>query len=333
MQTVEAITADWPKMSKSAVEEIVGKYGPPNEAMDSRLIWYNNGPWKRTICYRDEVPHLFPNPHSDTLECVIDYRVPPEMFSELAKFDGSVIVDRTKGEVAARCDMESADFLAINLMHKIVTGEMDAEEARKVYTETAAAYVLSRSAPLAEGFVFQLPQEDTNFKDTTTIAGAMARQTGGKSEGRPHIIGPTRRCSVSSTRRMEVHAPRHCLVQRSYSSTLTTAQLTVSSRDKPWRFFVSGCADLPRDQHGVSVRIRQRAVLTVGVSHQSTRLTSLEKREKRLVEKIARRLGAPIEWRTGNAHQLLQDLEELKLPLVAAALPCASPSNARRNGH
>ena len=180
MQTVEAITADWPKMSKSAVEEIVGKYGPPNEAMDSRLIWYNNGPWKRTICYRDEVPHLFPNPHSDTLECVIDYRVPPEMFSELAKFDGSVIVDRTKGEVPARCDMESADFLAINLMHKIVTGEMDAEEARKVYTETAAAYVLSRSAPLAEGFVFQLPQEDTNFKDTTTIAGAMARQTAGK---------------------------------------------------------------------------------------------------------------------------------------------------------
>jgi hypothetical protein len=51
------------------------------------------------------------------------------------------------------------------------------------------------------------------------------------------------------------------------------------------------------------------------------------------VEKIARRLGAPIEWRTGNAHQLLQDLEELKLPLVAAALPCASPFNARRNGH
>jgi hypothetical protein len=180
MQTVEAITADWPKMSKAAVEEIVGKYGPPNEAMDSRLIWYNNGPWKRTICYRDEVPHHFPNPHSDTLECVIDYRVPAEMFSELAKFDGSVIVERTKGEVSARCDMESANFLALNLMHKIVTGELNAEQAREVYTETAAAYVVSRSAPLAEGFQFQLAQEQTNDTDTTTIAGAMLRQTAGK---------------------------------------------------------------------------------------------------------------------------------------------------------
>ena len=76
--------------------------------------------------------------------------------------------------------MEAANFLAINLMHEIVTGKLTAEEARKVYTETAAAYVVSRSAPLAEGFQFQLPQEQTNDTDETTIAGAMARQTVGK---------------------------------------------------------------------------------------------------------------------------------------------------------
>ena len=174
---VEAIIADWPAMSKQGANEIIGKYGPPNEAMDSRLIWYNNGPWKRTICYRDEVPHHFPNPHSDVVESVIDYRVPPEMFSELAKFDGSVVVERTKGEVSARCDMEAANFLAINLTHEIVSGKLTAEQARKVYTETAAAYVVSRSAPLAEAFQFQLPQDDTNDTDQTTIAGAMVRQT------------------------------------------------------------------------------------------------------------------------------------------------------------
>ena len=174
---VEAIVAEWPAMSKQGANEIIGKYGPPNEATDSRLIWYNNGPWKRTICYRDEVPHHFPNPHSDVVESVIDYRVPPEMFSELAKFDGSVVVERTKGEVSARCDMEAANFLAINLMHEIVSGQLTAEQARKVYTETAAAYVVSRSAPLAEAFQFQLPQDETNDTDQTTIAGAMVRQT------------------------------------------------------------------------------------------------------------------------------------------------------------
>ncbi|CAA9269215.1 MAG: hypothetical protein AVDCRST_MAG93-2555 [uncultured Chloroflexia bacterium] len=78
MQTVDTIVASWPTMSQAGVKEIVGKYGPPNEATDSRLIWFNNGPWKRTICYRDEVPHHFPNPHSDVVESFIDYRVPPE---------------------------------------------------------------------------------------------------------------------------------------------------------------------------------------------------------------------------------------------------------------
>ena len=175
-QTVEAIIADWPAMSKSGANEIIKKYGPPNEAIPSRLIWYNNGPWKRTIVYRDEVPHNFPNPHSDVVESFIDYRVPPEKFSELAQFDGSVIVERTKGEVSVRCDMEAANFLALNLMHEIVTGKRTAEEARKVYTETASAYVLNRPAPYAEAFQFELPQAETADADHTTIAGSMVRQ-------------------------------------------------------------------------------------------------------------------------------------------------------------
>ncbi len=164
-------------MAKSAANEIIKKYGRPNEANPKRLIWYDNGPWKRTVVYRHEIPHNFPQPHTDVVEQFIDYHVPPEKVSELAKFDGSVIVERTKGEVSARCDMEAANFLAINLMHEIVTGKLTAEQARKVYTETAAAYVVSRSAPYAEAFQFQLPQEATNDTDETTIAGAMVRQT------------------------------------------------------------------------------------------------------------------------------------------------------------
>ncbi len=179
-QTVESIISDWPKMAQKAANEIINKYGLPNEATPSRLIWFETGPWKRTIVYRDEVPHNFPQPHSDVLEQFIDYRVPPEMFSELARFDGSVVVERTKGEVSARCDMEAANILAINLMHEIVTGRMTAEEAREVYSETSAAYVVNRPAPLAEAFQFPLPQEDTTDTDKTIILGDMVRQTAGK---------------------------------------------------------------------------------------------------------------------------------------------------------
>lgn len=174
---VQAIIAPWPKMAQKAANEILQKYGLPNEATPSRLIWFNSGPWKRTIVYRDEIPHNFPQPHSDVVEQFIDYRVPPEMFSELAKFDGSVVVERTKGEVSARCDMEAANILALNLMHEIVTGKLTAEQARQVYSETSAAYVLNRPAPLAEAFQFQVPHEDTTDADKTIIVGDMVKQT------------------------------------------------------------------------------------------------------------------------------------------------------------
>lgn len=175
-QTVETLIVDWPKMAKSAANETIEKYGQPNEAIPSRLIWYNNGPWKRTVVYRHEIPHNFPQPHTDVVENFIDYHVPPEKFSELAKFDGSVIVERTAGEVSARCDMEAANFLALNMMHEIVTGKLTVDEARKTYSENTSAYVMNRPAPYAEGLQFELPRGETTDKDETIIASDMMRQ-------------------------------------------------------------------------------------------------------------------------------------------------------------
>lgn len=175
--TVNAITHDWPAMSKKSAEQMIQKYGTPNEAIPSRLIWYNNGPWKRTIVYRDEVPHNFPQPHSDTLENFIDYQVPVEKFSELAKFDGSVIVERTKGEVSARCDMEAANILALNLMHEIVTGKLTADQAREKYSEQTAAFVMNRAAPYAEQLQFEVPKGNTRDSDHVTIAKDILNQT------------------------------------------------------------------------------------------------------------------------------------------------------------
>jgi hypothetical protein len=62
-------------------------------------------------------------------------RVPPDKVSALAHFDGSVVVERTAGEVSARCHDEQANFLALNLMHDIVTGRRDVEDARQCYAQ------------------------------------------------------------------------------------------------------------------------------------------------------------------------------------------------------
>ena len=173
VSSVQTIIQNWLPMPKKAAEQTIEQYGAPNEAIDSRLIWYNNGPWKRTIVYRDEVLHNFPAPHTDVIEQFIDYAVPPEKFSEIAAFDGSVIVERTKGEVSARCDMEAANILALNLMHDIVTGKCDAEKAREIYSEVTGAFVLSQSAPYAEELQFQVSKGDTSDSDVTPAPGPL----------------------------------------------------------------------------------------------------------------------------------------------------------------
>ncbi len=180
MDTVNLIIESWGDLPKKSAKQTIEKYGLPNEASQSRLTWYNNGPWKRTVVLRDEIPHNFPQPHTDVIENFIDYKVPVELYSEIAKYDGSVTIERTRGEVSARCDMEAANFIALNLMHDIVTGKHNAEEARKAYGEITSAYLMNRPAPYAEALQFTVTAEDTKDRDETKIAGAMLHQTGEK---------------------------------------------------------------------------------------------------------------------------------------------------------
>src|SRR5690606_10288109 len=107
----------------------------------------------------------FPTPHIHSVECVIDYRVPVEKFDELARFDGSVIVERTVGEVSARCHDEEANFLALNLMHDIVTGAKSVEEARYYYAKEFLDYRRKKPTPYMEGLKFHVGDTDTRDPD------------------------------------------------------------------------------------------------------------------------------------------------------------------------
>jgi hypothetical protein len=148
---------------------MVKKYGPPDEATESMLIWHNNDPWKKTIIYREEVPHKFPKPHTDLLEQVINYQVPPDKFDELARFDGSVIVERTKGEMSARCDREEANMLALNLAHDIITDQRTVEDARKAYAENIKSFMNNKPGHYMQELQFKLPARDTADPDKTVI--------------------------------------------------------------------------------------------------------------------------------------------------------------------
>ena len=122
-ERAEHIIDSWPEESREAAQLVVDKYGEPTESTPSQLVWRNVGPWKRLVATKEFYEHNFPAPHIDAVESFIDYAVPTEMATPLAKYDGSVVVERTAGEVSARCHDEEANNLALNLMHDIVQGK------------------------------------------------------------------------------------------------------------------------------------------------------------------------------------------------------------------
>lgn len=178
--TAGRIIEDWPRAPKNVARQMIEKYGPPNEATPTRLFWYRKGPWKRIEISADPVVHNWPAPHEDFFTQVIDYRVPPEMVHLIAMFDGSILVDRTRGEVWARCDSEAANVLGLNMVHEIVTGKRTVEEARETSSQHTVAYNLGRSARYAERLQFEVPNGGTEDLDKPMIAGSIAQQAAGK---------------------------------------------------------------------------------------------------------------------------------------------------------
>ena len=163
---VMQMISSWPEASKMATEAMIKKYGAPNEVTPTRLIWINNGPWKETIISKEEVDHQFPMAHKDVMEQIIDYKVPPDKFDDLARYDGSVIVERTKGEISARCDKEEANFLALNLADDIVKGKKSVKDARKFYAES----VLEMKNPeYMKGFLFQVSNTELGDADKAVM--------------------------------------------------------------------------------------------------------------------------------------------------------------------
>jgi hypothetical protein len=151
---VQKMVAGWPKASREAIDFMTRKYGPPAAVTADAAMWGRTGPWKRTIVFRAEVPHAFPMHHVDVMQQWVDYRAPVDTYDELAAYDGSVVLERTSGEMSARCDKEGANFLAVNLADEVARGVRSVEDARRKYGEQVMAMKAKKPAPYTEGLRF-----------------------------------------------------------------------------------------------------------------------------------------------------------------------------------
>ena len=171
---IKVATQGWPAESRDAAQVVVKKYGEPDESCHSTLTWDRRGPWKRIVAHREQSAHNFPAPHVDLIECFIDFHVPPWKVSDLVRFDGSVVVYRTLGEISARCHDEEANFLAMNLAYDIITGKRSVDDARKYYAQEFLNHRRKASVPYMKGLKFE-PQRSEDPDEPILSDGELKR--------------------------------------------------------------------------------------------------------------------------------------------------------------
>lgn len=187
-KAVDQITAGWHERPRLGANEMMAKYGPPQEATSERLIWHNAGPFKRIMVMNLLTPHDFPLPHVDYMEHTITYNVPQDKVADLIAFDASSTINRTVGELSARCDLEGHNVLTLNLDHDIVTGKKSVEEARKAFGEIVGQDVAGKHPAYVEALQFK-PAEGSSaaFSDKPVIPGSPVRAADADAEAKEQL--------------------------------------------------------------------------------------------------------------------------------------------------
>ena len=163
----EPIAADWPEPARKAAAAITEKYGPPQEQTATLLIWHRNGPWIRTVVHKVGAEHDFPAKHSDVVEQSLPYKVPLNLFSAVATFNGSVIPDRTRGTLTAYGADETENVLSLNLARAVVRGELTPEQAREKQVAATEELTGGRTPELAAKLMVE-PQQQGDVTDPDT---------------------------------------------------------------------------------------------------------------------------------------------------------------------
>lgn len=124
------LTSGWPDSAVTAAKEMVVRYGEPTEVTRDSLLWKNVPVFKRIIVHREVYSNRFPLLHQTPLEHVVNYDAKEGRIEDVSEYDGSIVFDRTRGEVSVSGENESMNILSINLAHNIMQGNMTPSQAR-----------------------------------------------------------------------------------------------------------------------------------------------------------------------------------------------------------
>lgn len=172
----EMVIQKWPKNLQSEARMLMDRYGQPDSIEDNKLVWNDNGPWKRTIMHKEGQTRSMIGRSRDHLEQVISREVPEDKVADLQKFDKRIKVDRDAGELSSRSDSERMNFLTLNLADDIIKGQRSVSDARSFAKQVQSLEKAGKSSPYLDGLIFTMQNGAADESGMAPEAG-MAPET------------------------------------------------------------------------------------------------------------------------------------------------------------
>lgn len=156
-----ALIENWPASARKNAEAMILEYGQPDHTEEASLVWYNNGPWKETVAYRETVFDGEDDAKPvGILRQTITYRVPEGRFASLDSFTRSLVGDPSRDELSFQSDSEKKNFLAINIADEIINREKTPDEAKDFYAKQISLTEAGKTSRYTMGFLFPVDNEN-----------------------------------------------------------------------------------------------------------------------------------------------------------------------------
>ena len=153
-ETASKLAAGWPQSSIVAAKELITKYGNPTETTSDRLIWRNFAPFKEIVVHKNLYSSYFPLLHQNPVEHVIDYKATSDRITNVWNYNGSVVLNRTQGELSSFGPNEEMNILSMNLTHKIMSGEINEERAKVIHGQETLDFLNGEKSSLTQSLIF-----------------------------------------------------------------------------------------------------------------------------------------------------------------------------------
>lgn len=174
------LTKGWPESSVIATSEMIQKHGDPHETTSDSLIWRNIAPFKKIIVHREVYSHYFPLLHRNSVEHVVDYRAPVAKIDDVWRYNGSIVLNQTKGEMSSYAENEAMNVLALNLAHKVMSGAMSSDAARVTFGKETMSFLNGKKTAFTQvlnfGTQFNTADEGVSIVNKIRWIGDPANQ-------------------------------------------------------------------------------------------------------------------------------------------------------------